>query len=99
MADTNISSEIKTLAFWNHVASEYAKNEMTSRESEEELDHILDYVKNREAIKYMMCVGVADGVRDPEKIFQYFETKKPGAFNGIKRVAVNDYSVEMINLA
>jgi len=92
--------EIDTKAtekFWNGVSTIYSNNEMTTCESDFEMDFVFDTIIENKDYKpdILMCIGVADGSRDPYMILK--KMKEIGYLPG--KLIMNDISPEMINVA
>jgi|694.fasta_scaffold37717_3 hypothetical protein len=86
-----------TETFWNGVSTIYSDNEMTTHESDFEMDFVFETVTENKDYKpdILMCIGVADGSRDPYMILK--KMKEIGYLPD--KLIMNDISPEMINIA
>jgi len=86
-----------TETFWNGVSTIYSDNEMTTHESDFEMDFVFNTIIENKHYKpdVLMCIGVADGSRDPYMILK--KMKEIGYLPD--KLIMNDISPEMINVA
>jgi hypothetical protein len=83
--------------FWNGVSTIYSDNEMTTYESDFEMDFVFNTITENKDYNpdILICIGVADGSRDPYMILK--KMKELGYLPN--KLIMNDISPEMINIA
>lgn len=65
-----------SITFWNKVSTIYETNELTTHDSDAELDAIYLMISTIGHVKTLACFGVADGSRDPKKILDFMKEKE-----------------------
>ena len=82
-----------TLKFWNSVAKIYGQSELTTHDSDAEFDFIFKKLTEVTSVDRLICLGVADGCRDPHMLLSFLEQhgKKLPKIN-----IFNDYSPELL---
>lgn len=82
-----------TLEFWNSVADIYESSNMTHHKADQELDFVNNCIKNE--LTELVCLGAADGCRDPMKILEYL---KKNNLNYPKYLTVDDLSPKLLDV-
>jgi hypothetical protein len=82
-----------TLKFWNSVAKIYDQSELTTHNSDAEMDFVLKLLSKIPGLNRLVCLGVADGCRDPYLLLEFLKknNKALPATN-----IFNDYSPELL---
>ncbi len=65
MSSSNTSSSRVSEQFWDSVSQFYGTHQLTNHKSDFELDCVNNLVKHMGQIDNLICLGVADGSRDP----------------------------------
>lgn len=84
----------KSTTFWDSVSEIYSKNSMTTHDNDHELAYIFDIVNHTKNLQTLICLGVADGCRDPMAILHHIDqTDKP-----LPLTICNDLSAELLKV-
>jgi len=89
-------SDITTAkTFWDSVSSIYSGNQMTSHYGDIELEYVFREISSLDKIDNLVCLGVADGCRDPIEILRYLLSKNKLDYS--MKVYCNDLSSKMVD--
>jgi hypothetical protein len=89
-----MESSKDTLGFWDSVSQVYETSDMTHCGADYELDIVFDLI-TRHPPENLVCIGVADGCRDPLQLLYFMEN------TGVplpKAITLNDLSGKMLKL-
>lgn len=64
--------------FWDSVAKFYSEHQLTNHQSDYELEFVLNTLGTIGTVYNLVCLGVADGSRDPYIILKYLNDKGVG---------------------
>lgn len=83
----------QTLKFWDSVAKIYDQSELTTHDSNAEIDFIFKKLTEVTSVDRLVCLGVADGCRDPYLLLSFLTRhNKELPLTNI----FNDYSPELL---
>lgn len=77
--------------FWDSVANIYGEEELTKHDADHELDYVLTVISKLDHITCLMCLGVADGSRDPMQILDKLSAP-------VKSLICNDLSPKLLEV-
>ena len=78
--------------FWNSVAAFYGDHNLTNHKSDQEMDYVVEIALQLNLIKELICLGVADGSRDPILILRALQA----AELSLPKMQLNDLSPDLL---
>lgn len=84
----------KSISFWDSVASIYEESDLTQHKSDSELNYIYEKLDQIKQLNTLVCLGAADGCRDPMKLLEHLEKSGRLPHSAI----LNDLSAELLKI-
>ena len=88
----NTSSKFSE-GFWDGVANIYGKHQLTNHKSDYELEFVNGVIDDMQRVDTLVCLGVADGSRDPFALLNYMKEK---GMELPKDMYLNDLSIQLL---
>lgn len=94
-------SEANCVTFWNSVSDIYGEEDLTKHDNDHELDIVFRNLDQIQTLTDLVCLGVADGSRDPIQILDHYiktNSNNDNNKNNKMNVFLNDLSPELLNV-